>query len=132
MKRALLLLSLLAACRGDETISGYADPATVWRLTELDGAPFDARATLTFPAQGKVAGQAPCNTFTATQGVPLPWIEIRDIASTRMACPDLAQETRFLDALRAMTLAEVAGDVLILGTDEGHEMVFRAEPRAPR
>ena len=127
MIRLLPLLALLATCVGDETISAYVDPAATWQLTELDGAPFLARAVMRFPERGSVAGEAPCNGFTARQTVPLPWIEIRDVAVTRRACPELAEETRFLAALEAMTLAEVAGDVLLLSDDAGREMVFRAQ-----
>lgn len=119
------LVLLLAACQRDETISGYVPPDTVWRLTEMDGAPFDAAATVTFPGQGRVAGQGPCNAYKATQGAPFPWIEIRGIAATRRACPDLAAEAGFFAALEAMTLAELGGDVLLLSTDAGREMVFR-------
>jgi heat shock protein HslJ len=112
----------------DETVSGYAETETVWQLAELDGTPFQARATITFPQEGTVAGQAPCNSYTATQSVPIPWIDIRDIAATRMACPDLDSETVFFAALQEMTLVEVTLDILLLSTPEGREMVFKARP----
>lgn len=112
----------------DETVSGYAETETVWQLAELDGTPFQARATITFPQEGSVAGQAPCNSYTATQSVPIPWIEIRDIAATRLACPDLDSETVFFAALEEMTLVEVTLDILLLSTPEGREMVFKARP----
>lgn len=112
----------------DETVSGYAETETVWQLAELDGTPFQARATITFPQEGTVAGQAPCNSYTATQSVPIPWIEIRDIAATRLACPDLDSETVFFAALEEMTLVEVTLDILLLSTPEGREMVFKARP----
>lgn len=111
----------------DETVSGYAETTTIWRLTEIDGAPFSAAATITFPEEGIVTGRGPCNAFTATQSVPLPWIEIRDIAATRMACPDLAAEAAFFAALQDMTLVEVTLDILLLTTPEGREMVFTAQ-----
>lgn len=112
----------------DETVSGYAETETVWQLAELDGTPFQARATITFPQEGSVAGQAPCNSYTATQSVPIPWIEIRDIAATRLACPDLDSETVFFAALEEMTLVEVTLDILLLSTPQGREMVFKARP----
>lgn len=121
----LILLSF-TACKADETISGYAAPQTIWQLEELDGQPFTSRATLQFPGKGKVGGRAPCNSFGANQAVPLPWIEITAIRATRATCPQIEDERRYLSALEAMTLAEVAGDVLILRNDAGREMVFRA------
>nr|WP_281494220.1 META domain-containing protein [Jannaschia sp. S6380] len=122
----LVLGLALAACQRDETISGYVDPETIWQLKELNGQPFPATATLTFPRMGEVAGNGPCNAFRANQSAPLPWIDMDGITATRRTCADLAAETRFLDALRVMTLAEVAGDTLLLSNDAMEEMVFRA------
>ena len=57
MFRFLLFLSLaLAACQKDESLSGYADPSASYTLTELNGAPFAASATIAFPEQGVVRG----------------------------------------------------------------------------
>jgi heat shock protein HslJ len=43
-----------------------------------------------------------------------------------MACPDLAAEAQFFDALSTMTLVEVLGRTLILTDDNGREMLFQA------
>jgi heat shock protein HslJ len=123
---ALALLTLVACT--DETISGYADPYAVYRLTEIDGAPFAGNATITFPEEGTVRGEAPCNSWFASQSAPYPWIEFGPIGATRRACPDLDAERAYFDALGTMTLAEVQGTVLILSNDAGREMVFRATP----
>ncbi|MEL6551099.1 MAG: META domain-containing protein [Pseudomonadota bacterium] len=126
----LLTLPILAACGPDETISGFLDPSETWQLAELDGAPWAAEATLSFPEAGRVTGRGPCNAFNATQSAPYPWIEIGPLAATRRACPELAAETRFFEALSAMAIAEVSGDVLLLSGEDGREMVFRAAGRA--
>lgn len=111
----------------DETISGYADRDTTYRLTEFYGAAPSGVVTIRFPEEGRVTGDGPCNTYAAFQTVPYPWIKIGAIASTRKACPDLDFETEYFDALRAATLAEVSGPVVILSNDAGQEMVFEAE-----
>lgn len=111
----------------DETISGFADSAAIYRLQELDGNPFLASASISFPAEGKVAGKAPCNSFRGEQTLPYPWINIEKIAATRRACPDLGAEAAFLRALEIATLVEVQGKVLILSNDDGLEMVFHAD-----
>jgi len=121
------LLFALAACLKDETISGYADPAAIYRLTELNGRPFTARATIGFAEPGTVAGEAACNRYSANQAAPYPWISIGPIAATKRACPDLAQEAAFFAALASATLAEVAGDTLILSDEVGGQMVFRVQ-----
>ena len=58
---------------------------------------------------------------------PYPWFGATQVASTKMACPDLAAETKFFEALAAMTLSEVLGGVMILSNDKGREMVFKAD-----
>lgn len=127
LRLALTLPILLSACLKDETVSGYAAGGVTWRLQEISGEPFAATATLRFPAEGRVEGAGPCNTYRAQLAVPYPWFGLEDIAVTKRACVDLGDEAQFFDALKAMTLAEVSGPVMILSNDAGDEMVFRAE-----
>ena len=123
---ALGLMAYLPNCGGDETLTGYGAADVEWQLQEIAGERFAARATLSFPEEGKLSGDAPCNSYTGRQTAPYPWFQATDIAVTRRACPDLPAETRFLQELGAMTLAEVVGDTLILSDDDGREMVFHA------
>lgn len=116
---------LLTAC-ADETISGYADPSATYRLVELNGAPFTANATISFPEPGQARGQGPCNTWFAAQSAPYPWIDLGSIAATKRACPDLKAEQAFFAALSQASLAEVSGTFLILTQRDGREMVFQA------
>lgn len=122
---SLIAVLTLVACKKDETVAGY-DGNKTWHLTELDGAPYDARATLTFGEDGKVTGKAPCNTYFTSQTMPYPWVGFEAIGSTRMACPDLEHEAAFFNALIEMTQAEVSGDVMLLSNDAGREMLFKA------
>ena len=119
-------LLALAACRTDETVRAYGGADRVWTLKELGGAPFPTTATLTFPKAGEIAGQGPCNRYFGAMKAPYPWFKAGPIGSTRMACPNLNAETAFLNALKAVTLSEVAGDTLILSNTDGLEMVFKA------
>ena len=125
MRTAIVFL-MLAACAGDETISGYADPDAEYRLSEIDRASFPAMATIRFPAVGRIEGDAPCNSYTARQSVPYPWFSAGNLVATDRGCAALADEAAFFDALLAMTLAEVQGGTLILSNEAGREMVFRA------
>jgi heat shock protein HslJ len=127
MLRSLTIALALSAC-ADESVSGFANPDAVYRLVEIDGAPFNATATIAFPEPGHAQGTAPCNQWTAAQTAPYPWISFGPIAATRRGCPDLDAEQAFLAALAEMTLAEIQGDTLILSTTDGREMVFRTEP----
>ena len=125
----LLMTSLVLPFSGcaDETVSGYADPAAVYLLAEIDGEAFGSRASMSFPEEGQATGEAPCNRWSAAQSAPYPWLELGPIAATRRACPALEDERRFFEALAEMTLVEVQGDVLILSNDDGREMTFQAE-----
>lgn len=112
---------------GDETLAAYA-PADRYRLTDLNGAPFEAEAMLDIRTPGQISGTAPCNSYSAAQTAPYPWFAAGPIRATRMACPDLPAEQAYFAALAAMTLAEAAGDILILSNTDGGQMVFQALP----
>ncbi len=125
--RLMILAPLAILACADESISGYADRGATYRLQSIDGEDFAARATIAFPAEGQVTGEAPCNSWSAEQNVPYPWFELGPVAVTRRACLQLAEETLFFKVLGQMTLAEVLGNTLILTNDEGREMLFLAE-----
>lgn len=112
--------------RPDETVRGYGAGDITWQLIEMEGAPFPAPATLRFPRRGQIAGNGPCNSYRATMNVPYPWFGIGPIAATRRACPDLATELNYFDALQRTTLSEVFGDTLILSDDDGPLLVFKS------
>ena len=122
----ILCLIALLACKPDETIAGYGAADRVWVLTELDGAAFPEKATLQFPEPGTIAGNAPCNRYSGAMTAPYPWFEAGQLAVTRMACPNMAAESVFFEALSGMTQSEVSGDTLILTNEAGREMVFKA------
>lgn len=128
----MLRLALLAGffglsqCAGDETVGAYGAADQVWTLVELDGTAFAAQATLTFPEPGRIAGKAPCNGYQGKMEAPYPWFDAEQVAVTRMACPELRAESAFLSALSEMSLSEVSGDTLILTSDAGREMLFKA------
>lgn len=122
----LIAITALSACSRDESISKFANPLAIYHLVTLDDLGFPTRATISFPEEGRVVGQAPCNSYFATQTVPYPWFGLEGIGATRMGCPDLALESEFFDALEGMTLAEVAGDTLILSNSVGRKLVFVA------
>lgn len=110
----------------DETISGYVDPGTAFFLQEISGQPYPGDTTITFPEQGRVSGKAACNSYFASQFVPMPWFQLGPIASTRSTCPDMALEQEYFETLSRMTLIESFAGVVILSNENGEELVFRA------
>lgn len=94
-----------------------------WQVADLPGIalPPDATPTLSFSAEGRVAGHSGCNRFTggwAQDGLQLTFTAM---ATTRMACDPARMEVedRMLAALGAVTtLALTPGGALeLLGSD---------------
>ena len=121
----LILPFLLEGCWKDETVSGYAGGGFV--LQEMRGAAVSERVTISFPEEGAVVGEAPCNGYRARQRVPYPWIKVEGVVATKRACPALEVEAAYFAALQAATLVEAAGSVLILSDEAGALLVFRQE-----
>jgi heat shock protein HslJ len=117
-----LLLASLSACTAD---SPYNSPDTIWTLKELGNSPFPATATLTFPKVGEVAGAGPFNRYFGAMTATYPAFSAGPIGSTRIACPELAAEIAFLDALQSATASEVTENTLLLTNADGLRMLFK-------
>ncbi|MCO4847951.1 MAG: META domain-containing protein [Yoonia sp.] len=121
-----LAFIMTAACQADESVTAFTDGVTTFALQSIDGTAFASTATIDVSVAGKITGRGPCNRYFADQTAPYPWFSLGAIGSTRMACPDLAAEAQFFDALRTMTLVEILGGMLILSDDKGRQMLFQA------
>lgn len=124
---ALMAAVALGGCSKDETVAAYGGAGKIWRVTEIDGAPFTERATLMFSPAGQISGDAPCNSYSASMTAPYPWFQTGPIRTTKKQCPDANAETLFLAALGQMTLSEVLGNTLILSTPEGRTLILQAD-----
>lgn len=102
----------------------WADHDTVWKLVEIDGQAFGAEATLSIGAAA-VIGRGPCNSFRASQTADYPKLDIRQMAVTRRACPEMALESAYLERLQRMTEGEMRGDRLVLSNAAGNRLVFQ-------
>ncbi len=125
---ALTTIAMLAACQTDETISGQTSATDTWQLTQMNGTTVATTITLTFPEKGRIAGQAPCNSYFASQTAPLPWFEVKAIAATKRACPELKLESTYFQTLEKMTLIERSGDTLLLSNDGTETLEFKRKP----
>jgi len=85
-----------------------------WRLVELRGKPIESsEATLTLRAEDSVtSGNASCNTFTGGYAIKNGQrIRFeRNMAVTRMACPDMTIEASFLETLQQVDNYAVGQD----------------------
>lgn len=127
-RRSLAAAGLLAACTATASGNGTVPPeylAPQWRIVAIDGQPFSARGTIDFSEPGRAFGEAPCNRWTGSYEGPLPAFVLKGVAVTRMACPDMKEEARFLEALSAMTEARTEGILgLKLTGPDGRSMDF--------
>lgn len=124
--RFLALLLFISACERDESLTAYGAEGT-WILQEINGEPFEARASIVFVEDGVVSGDAPCNSYSTRQTAPYPWLELGPILSTKRACEELPAEQDYFAALAKMTLAEISGDLLILNNDADDSLLFRKQ-----
>jgi heat shock protein HslJ len=104
-----------------------------WEVTRLDDrAPVSgSRITLRFlPEDGRVAGIASCNKFTAAFTLTGEQLRFSAAMTTRMACPEplMAQEVEFLRLLSGVSAFGIDGaGMLELIGGEGH-LVARPRP----
>lgn len=130
---AVLSLVFLAACQpgGDtsapDTVPTEAELAQVWRLERLNGETFAERATLDLTDPARATGQAPCNRWFAAREVQLPAFRFGMFGATRMACPALEAERRYLDAMAGVDAARLSDGRLILTGPGGLMLEFRRE-----
>lgn len=80
-----------------------------WRVTEIEGAPISANVKIVIDTQeNKVHGNAGCNILNGDIIVNLDkgdGIEFKNLATSRMTCPDIATEKAFLLALESVSTA---------------------------
>jgi heat shock protein HslJ len=122
----LLALFVPAFAAAEELPNPYAFADITWKLESIDGAPFAASSTLTFPEEGRVGGQAPCNLYFGDQTALFPEFRLDALGMTKMACDDLGYELAYFVALDAMRWAEMDGQTLTLSDGAEGRMVFKA------
>lgn len=104
-------------------LSGDEIAGVDWHLVGLEGQEVDWTASLRLDGD-KISGKAPCNRWFGTNAAALPTIAIEGIGATKMACPDLAAENAYFEALQAMQRAELDQGHLFLIGPEGRIMEF--------
>lgn len=104
---------------------------TEWQLVQLYGRnlqPADGAFMLTLSADdGRISGTGACNrlsgTYTTDESRAL---KIGPLRSTRMACPQLADEQKFFEALETTTHYDMDGPMLLLLSDGELRAVLQA------
>jgi heat shock protein HslJ len=114
----------------EQTLTGR-----VWSVTQFNNGRqavvsllADTRLTMTFD-NGKVSGQAGCNTFNASYSTQGDRVTIGPAVTTRKMCGDavMTQERQFLTALQSATKWAIAGGELDMHRADG-ERALSAKP----
>lgn len=102
---------------------------TYWKAVTLSGEAVlvkeGAREThlVLKQSDSQVKGFSGCNNFFGAYTVEQDSLRFGPLASTRMACPDLEQETLFLQALSKTTRFLIEGESLTFFNEEGAEIL---------
>lgn len=128
---AVLGFGLFSACKSQKAVvASFSDLDGEWGVTELNGKPLNPSEThqvVTFDTLRKhLSGNAGCNRMTGAieyNAVQKNIIKFPQIATTRMACMDMAGEQELLDALHKVVRFEAVGEsapvqaIALYGTD---------------
>lgn len=129
---------LFASCKTQKVVEAtYSDLDGEWQVAELNGKkldPTESKQLLVIDvARNHLSGNAGCNRMNGnieyTEGRK-NIIKFPQIATTRMACPELQGEQEFLQALDKVVRFEAEGNVkpvskiAFFGTDNNKLMVI--------
>ncbi|MCM1150772.1 MAG: META domain-containing protein [Alistipes sp.] len=104
---------------------------TAWQLVQLDGRsvqPQEGRFSLVLSADdGRFSGVGSCNRLMGSYETDASRaLKFGPVASTRRACPDPAQEGKFVEALEATTHYDMDGPMLLLLSEGELRAVLQA------
>jgi heat shock protein HslJ len=119
----------LRGCGGETAALLGGEP---WVVQEVNGAALvrGSRASLAFGTDGRVAGSASCNSYSATYDVGVEGVTFGPAMATRKACAPavMKQEAAFLAVLAGFQRLEVTADgTLILHAASGQRVTARRE-----
>ena len=117
-----------SACLAQAPGDGGQSPVGTWRLTALDGLAPAAPVVLTLDEDGTLHGQAPCNIYSGSYTRDGSAFATGPVLSTRMACPEIAQENAYFAALNAATRWAISEGALRLEGEDGAGLLFTRLP----
>lgn len=130
-------LSVSVEIRG-QTLNGCGgDPASLlsgeWVVEDINGGGVidNSHATLSFSADGRLAGLGSCNNYSAAYTLGPERFSIGPIAATKKACPPalMEQERKFFDVLAKTRRFEIdeTGALTLVGEDGARLLARRTD-----
>ena len=136
---ALVGIAVFASCKSQKAVvASFSDLDGEWSVVELNGKkldPADSKQLIVIDVARKhLSGNAGCNRMNGNieyTDAQKNIIKFPQVATTRMACPNLAAEQEFLEALNKVVRFQAEGNVkpvntiALYGTDNGKLMVIQ-------
>lgn len=134
-----LVFPFLAGCATapDSPGGGFTTPelaGTRWIITSIDGRePIGPALTADFSNDGRVSGDAGCNSYSGPFIQDGRSVQFGELLSTRRACVDEGrqrQETRVLGILQGSTTLQLTRSRLTVRGEKGYVVLTQSEPQA--
>ncbi|MFV0582658.1 MAG: META domain-containing protein [Parabacteroides gordonii] len=136
---AVVGIAVFAACKSQKAVvASFSDLDGEWSVVELNGKkldPADSKQLIVIDVARKhLSGNAGCNRMNGNieyTDAQKNIIKFPQVATTRMACPDMQAEQEFLEALNKVVRFQAEGNVkpvntiALYGTDNGKLMVIQ-------
>ena len=131
MKKTLLPLLALIALVAFQGCKYFQLPyGKDLKVTQLLGQTVPAAASIGFKfdeAEKKIMGKAGCNSFSAPFTLKGSKLSFGDGMATKMACPNMEWETKFLGMLKDVKSIKQVGNKLQLLGDGGKALAYLSE-----
>lgn len=136
---AVVGIAVFASCNSQKAVvASFSDLDGEWSVVELNGkklAPGDSKQLIVIDvARKQLSGNAGCNRMNGNieyTDAQKNIIKFPQVATTRMACPDLKGEQEFLEALNKVVRFQAEGNakpvntIALYSTDNGKLMVIQ-------
>lgn len=136
---AVVGIAVFASCKSQKAVvASFSDLDGEWSVVELNGKkldPADSKQLIVIDVARKhLSGNAGCNRMNGSieyTDAQKNIIKFPQVATTRMACPDLKDEQEFLEVLNKVVRFQAEGNmkpvntIALYGTDNGKLMVIQ-------
>lgn len=136
---AVVGIAVFASCKSQKAVvASFSDLDGEWSVVELNGKkldPADSKQLIVIDVARKhLSGNAGCNRMNGNieyTDAQKNIIKFPQVATTRMACPDMKGEQELLDALNKVVRFQAEGEakpvntIALYGTDNGKLMVIQ-------
>ncbi len=126
---AVAVLSLLfISCGTTKSASSTTSvdlSGTAWRLEQAVDVEDKQSFTLSFGEDGRLSGRGSCNLISSQYSLDgSGGLEIGEMGTTRMICPDMQGEAAYFEALKSAKSYSVVDGKLLLYDDSGKRVAI--------